>query len=550
MTANDTRESRAWLVGTGLALFGIVVVVILTGGLGVTQAQESQLDVGAVGADEADELSTAQAELSVRKEVSPARVLFGEPVTFTVVFLNSGDVTGTLELVSDTLDPRLKFVGMVDSSDVMTTPLIVSGKLVWDSLDVPPGEELILRYTVTNTVESGWAYPCNLVEASTGSVKLEPATSCITVGPVRWRLNLAVVTREWSPAVLFLEKSASPSSVQMESGDKIVYTVNIRNEGDSDATMLLHDTLPPGFTYLEMVAGSALMADPVGTTGEISWADKITVPARGQVQMKYRVAPSDVPKAYVNTARAETYDAYVPEGPASTTVRVSPPILLEEDFNSGMSRWTPYLHYYRLKDGQWFWDPTDGVGGSGGLDHHCCNIGDSEAEDALIMYLEDDAESWTDYRLEVKLNLRTLSHPQGVWVRGQHEDSDLRQQWVTGYYVMVGGTAARDNRYVRLLQLQTETDCWGGACENYGNLYSFNNPHELHTARLDDELSRWVWHTLVVEVRGDEISAWLDGEHAFTYRDEKEPFLTGTVGLKAYNADFVTYDDVVVTPLD
>ena len=560
MTASEAQESRAWLVWTVLALLG-VLVVILAASLTVSQAQEPEVGVDAITVDKtgevsvpplASELSVAQAELSVKKEVSPTRVLHGESVTYTVVFSNNGDVTGTLAFISDTLDPRLELVGMVDGSDVMTRPQEVSGILVWESLEVPPGEELVLRYEVTNTVDSGWAYPCNQVEASTGLEKIGPTKSCITIGPEKARIYLATVYRDWTPAVLYLEKTASPSGVQMESDETIVYTVDIRNGGDSDATLLLHDALPAGFTYLEMVAGSAVMTDPVGTTGEISWTDTITVPARGTVQIEYRVSPSDEPGKYVNTARAETYNASVPDGPASTTVRVWPPVLLDEDFNDGIDGWTPYLHYKNLREGQWFWDPEDGFGGTGGLDHHCClsALPKEHAEDALIMYLEDDAEEWTDYKVEVKLNFRTLMHPHGIWVRGQHEDSDRAQQWVTGYYVMVGGGADRNSRYVRLLQLQTETDCWWGACDNYGNLYSFNNPHELLQERLDGKLTRWEWHTLVVEVRGAQISVWLDGEHAFDYTDTKEPFLKGTVGFKVHKADFMTYDDLVVTPLD
>jgi uncharacterized repeat protein (TIGR01451 family) len=556
MRASETQESRAWLVWTGLALLG-VMVVILVGSQTASQAQEARVDVDAIAVDEsvevsggslASELSVVQAQLSVRKEVSPTRVLFGGAVTYTVVFSNGGDITGTLEFVSDTLDPRLEFVTMVDSSDVMTPPQSILDTLVWESLEVPPGEELTLRYQVTNTIESDWAFPCNRVEASTALGMIGPSTSCITVGPEKVRIHFSAVPRKWTPATLVLKKTASPSSVQMESGDKIVYTVEIRNDGDSDATLLLHDTLPQDFVYEEMVAGSAVMTDPVGTTGAISWTDTIPVPARDQVEMKYRVAPSDEPGTYVNTARAETYDAYVPKGPDSATVRVRPPVLLDEDFNSGIGQWKKFLNYHRLREEQWFWDANDGTGNSGALDFHCCQVGN--AEDGLIMYLKDDAEEWTDYRVEVDLNLRTLYYPQGIWIRGQYQKSDTRGQWVTGYYVVVGGTAGGKSHFVRLLQLQTATDCWEGACSNPANQYAFFNPHELENKKLDGELTRWAWHTLVVEVEGNKISAWLDGEHAFTYRDTKEPFLKGTVGFKVYKADIVSFDNLLVTPLD
>ncbi len=83
MTASEAQESRAWLVWTVLALLG-VLVVILAASLTVSQAQEPEVGVDAITVDKtgevsvpplASELSVAQAELSVQKEVSPTRVL-------------------------------------------------------------------------------------------------------------------------------------------------------------------------------------------------------------------------------------------------------------------------------------------------------------------------------------------------------------------------------------------------------------------------------------------------------------------------------------------
>ena len=184
----------------------------------------------------------------------------------------------------------------------------------------------------------------------------------------------------------------------------------------------------------------------------------------------------------------------------------------------------------------------------GGANHKCCDW-DKEAEDAVLMYLGEGAESWTDYRIEAKFNFHAGAGPVGLWVRGQYEPNDTRCQWMTGYYVVVGGRATSEYHIVKIAQLQTLTDCWGNACDNPQNLYCFNNPHDLADVQLPGALTRETWHTLTVEVRGANIKVWLDGELSLDYTDPKEPFLFGTVGLKTYKAEWISYDDIVVTPL-
>jgi hypothetical protein len=179
--------------------------------------------------------------------------------------------------------------------------------------------------------------------------------------------------------------------------------------------------------------------------------------------------------------------------------------------------------------------------------HHCCASG--SAEDALMMYLGQGAESWTDYRVEVQFKVPTEKGQwQGLWVRGQFEERTKKDtaQWVTGYYIMLGRSRA-----VKLVQLQTAEDCQGKACNNPKNLYAFNNPYILREERVEGlEMTRGVWHTLVVEVQGNRIKIWVNGIFAFEYVDDKHPFLQGTVGLKTYEAEPVFYDNIVIKPLN
>ena len=268
------------------------------------------------------------------------------------------------------------------------------------------------------------------------------------------------------------------------------------------------------------------------------------------IQLKARVSAGQVIGNSANIVNAATGQTTIPPaGPAAAPVTVEQCVLLAEDFDDGISRWTKFLNYWRLTDAQWYWGQNDGIGGSGAANHECCNDPTHEAEDAVLMYLGEGAESWADYRIEAKFNFHEGTGPVGVWVRGQYEPSDTRCQWMTGYYVTVGGRATYAYHTVKISQLQTETDCWGAACDNPQNLYCFNNPHEMASVQLPGGLTRNVWHTLVVEVRGDNIKVWYDGELSLDFTDPKEPFLMGTVGLKTYKADWISFDDITVTPL-
>ena len=148
---------------------------------------------------------------------------------------------------------------------------------------------------------------------------------------------------------------------------------------------------------------------------------------------------------------------------AQTPVDPDSDLLLEEHFDDGISRWTKFLNYWRLTDAQWYWGQFDGWNASGAANHECCSTY-PEAHSALLMYLGDGAESWTDYRIEVKFNLHQGAGPVGLWVRGQYEPSEIRCQWMTGYYVTVGGQPYNDYHVAKIAQLQTQTDCWFSSC--------------------------------------------------------------------------------------
>ncbi|MFC2015600.1 family 16 glycoside hydrolase [Chloroflexota bacterium] len=573
MTSQKTARSTAWLLWTGLVLAGLIVLVLLTSGSQASQAmnsydlETSQTNRTAGAATVLDDSaidSAMDASFIVKKEASPGRPLHGEQVEYTVTFTNTGDVDGTLETISDTLDASLTFAGMQPSSDVVEVPTVEAGNvLVWDDDIVvgpdAPDNVVTLVYKVDTPTGEGWHFPCNSVEALADGVLVGPVETCVTVGPEFDYAYFPYIRRKFTFAWFSIEKTVTPDEILSDYTGDVTYEVVIKNEGDTTGTLLtVEDTLPTGFVYQDMGAGSDIADDPAGTSGTIVWdlGNRVMDPG-DEVTLIYEVDPSSVEAEHTNSVTVTAEDANISTGSATLTIKS--PILLDDNFNGGLSPdWVPFLNYHRNVEGQWYWDSEDGVGGSPGVTMDRFAVDNKDGEDGLFMYLGPDAENWTNYRLETDIILRTNSHPEGVWVRGQYEDSETRAQWVTGYYVAIGGSYDRETHYVRLLQLQTLEDCWGPPCPsspeykpgNEINLYNFNNPHELHEVRRDGKLTRHVWHHLDVEVEDDFIRVWLNGDFVFEYQDTKEPFLTGTVGFKTFKADTVSYDNVFVEPLD
>ncbi len=138
--------------------------------------------------------------------------------------------------------------------------------------------------------------------------------------------------------------------------------------------------------------------------------------------------------------------------------------------------------------------------------------------------------------------------PIGLWVRGQYEPSDTRGQWLTGYYVVINGKSSRPTHLVRLAQLQTAEDCTT-ACDNPSNLYKFDNPYVLKEVEVAGGYNRNQWYTLTVEVRGNRIIVWENGQQVMDYTDDKFPFMTGTVGFKTHESWDAIFDEITVTQL-
>jgi uncharacterized repeat protein (TIGR01451 family) len=432
--------------------------------------------------------------------------------------------------------------------------------LLWTSFMLV---SVVLAAVLASSFDTGWAAaalePAPVEPPAEGAgVSAEgeawPAQALFTY-------TLPIVTSDFRMAHLAVAKSAYPTAVISDPGTIVTYTVTIQNEGDTTGKLLtVYDTLPTGFTYQDMAAGSDVQADPSGTTGTITWSflTPLSMPPGSQKQLIYLVSPSPTEGQYTNYASVTAQAASVQTEPASATITVEPGTLLEEDFASGIGRWTPFLNHHRLELGQWYWGSHDGVGGGGALTHDCC-VGDKVASDALMMYLGTGSENWTNYRAETWMYLTggvdnrgnpepDSGDPIGLWVRGHYQDSENESQWVSGYYVVLVGQTDTTNHHIRIAKMQQPGDC--DACLKPERMYNFDNPlFKARSADLPGPFEHYRWYKLAVEVRDANIKVYLDDHLVLDWTDPTLPYLTGSVGFKVHETQTASFDNLIVTPL-
>jgi len=414
------RHSRGWLPLATLFLLILASLLIVEGGQVVTQARSPSDELPAV----LEPGVAAPVALELTKAAWPAQVVNGGLVTFTVTVANTGETTGTVHAIVDTLDPGLTFAGVLTSGDVLSTPQEVLNTLTWSGpFTLPAASALTLLYQVQTPAVDNWTEFCNRVEIS-ATQAVSPAEACVDVRPEHLFTYLPLVARNFQYAHLTLSKSASPATVTTIDDQEIVYTVTIHNVGDTTGRLTgARDVLPAGFTFLGMAAESDVTQPPAVAGQELTWslATPIEIAPGGQKQIIYRASHSTQQGQYTNSVTISAAKATVQAGAAQATVTVEPGTLLEDHFESDtqIGRWTPFLNYHRQAEGQWYWGPADGYNGTGAATMNRYAVADKDAEDGLLMYLAPGAEEWTDYRLDARIILRTDNHPSGLWVRGQ-----------------------------------------------------------------------------------------------------------------------------------
>ncbi len=503
-----------------------------------TNTVTAAYDGGTVGPAEAG-VTVVSPDVSVSKTAFPLEIEPEGMVTYTVVFENDGNADAVIDRITDTLPAGFAFQDMLAGSTITDSPAGTTGSITWSGpFTVEAGSAITLLYQAK--AEAAVEHEAtNEVVALVDGESTEPATATVTFGAYRLFLPLVPI----NPPLFTATKEATVTEVAQ--GDSVVYVVKFVNEGVRKGTLNeIRDTLPAGFTFLNMEANSDVKANPAGTSGTIGWTGPFVVEPGQALTLVYRVKVSDVVGTHVNTVTATRDAGAAPVEPATVSVKVKELFLLIEDFETGTDGWEPFLNYWRLYPEQWYTQAGTGVGGSTGLNHDLCRgVTDPRgcergAHDALYMYQGAGAEQWKNYRLEASMILRKgeKNKQMGLWIRGTYNepaDPDIDGKYVTGYYVTFG---PGEKRNVLLARLRDS----GSTAEH------FSDPELL--VRADKSMVENQWYSFRIDVVDNNIKVWVDGEPLIDHNDST--WDAGTVGFFAYVVEDAAWDNIVVTPLD
>jgi uncharacterized repeat protein (TIGR01451 family) len=207
----------------------------------------------------------ASADLAVTKVDSPDPVGPGQNITYTIAVTNNGPDTASNVTLTDALPANTTFVSASQQSGpafTLTTPAAgAGGTFTATSATMAAGASAV--FTLVVQVDPGTPPATtisNTASVSTTSTDVNGAnddsTALTTVSPLA---DVAVQK----------DDDADPVS----SGDNITYTINVANNGPSDAqSVQLSDSLPAGTTFVSFSApvGWTVTAPAVGAGGTVT----------------------------------------------------------------------------------------------------------------------------------------------------------------------------------------------------------------------------------------------------------------------------------------
>ena len=158
--------------------------------------------------------------LTINKTVEPGTVKVGETVVFTINVTNNGPSNATVVVIEDVVPEQFGNVVCNDSR-------YADNKIIIDQLN--KGESIVFTLTATALINGTWNNTANVTCAENDTVVND--TVNVTVDPV---VNLTI------------NKTVDLDHVQV--GDTIVFTINVTNNGPSNATqVVIEDIVPEQF---------------------------------------------------------------------------------------------------------------------------------------------------------------------------------------------------------------------------------------------------------------------------------------------------------------
>jgi uncharacterized repeat protein (TIGR01451 family) len=529
---------RFWIAPLGSAVAPASLAVV---GADVEAVPVDPLAAVSTQPDKATAIQGPADQITVTKSVEPEELEPGDSrwVIYEVVFTSVVTEPVLLERITDTLPAGFLFGGMAYGSEVGEPADATEPDIVWEMVTVPASSTLTLRYYARAGDQSGVFE--NSVRAVSGGELIGPASATLTIEMNR--ILLPVVLRSFHYPAPVWQLTKTVDSTEVAPGEAVNYTVQIANTGDRAGTLItFQDTLPAGFTFLAMQSGSDVVTPPSGTTGTISWSSSWILVPGDSLTLIYQVQTGGSGEK-INTVTAFASDGSV-AGTASSSVVVGMGLPFQDDFvHSALTGWEPFLNWPGLSPALWSWSGEEGAWGL--MNYDLDAVSPAYTGYNLFIYNDPGAQSWTDYRVEVRLkDVKEYNQSKGfagVWFRGTYQDSGAGDgKTAGGYYVYM--KAGDEHLYL----MRTPPDDPSFASQTVVGSYYFA-----------PGIGRKHWYKIAVQVQGNRIQVWFEDDEdgvsnpvlAFDWTDTENVWPSGTVGLAAYNTA-ARFDYIYVLPLD
>lgn len=259
-------------------------------------------------------------QVSISKNVSVSQVLAFQTVQYTILVRNATTAAANaiLSSISDTLPPGFNLQpGTVQISTNGSTysafqdPSGTFGTVTWSGgagfpITLGPGAERYLRFTVqVSGVAGSYDNAATVQGTNFPDVSTGPTANVRIGSPPDISVCKGVAAANTT--------AACGSTITIPAGGgTVAYTITVANAGGIDGTnTTVTDTLAAGFSR---VAGTSQVSvnggpftallDPTPASGTITWPSAFTVPAGGNIRIRFNADTSTLDGTYTNTAAA------------------------------------------------------------------------------------------------------------------------------------------------------------------------------------------------------------------------------------------------------
>ena len=228
-------------------------------------------------------LPTSDTSLSLTKSVNPSSAKPGEAITYTIAFSNTGAITATHVVVTDTLSAHITDASFTSSGVALTQ--VPGSRYAWTAPDLEPGDGGLITITgVLSKPLAAGTIPNTVTLAVSGTV--QTANANLTVANVAPVANAGV-----DQTVSLSETVTLNGSGTDDNGDTLTY--GWAQTGGADVTLSSTTAPAPTFTAPSS-AGVLTFTLTVTDTGSLTDTDEVVVTAVAgpQITLDKFVTPS------------------------------------------------------------------------------------------------------------------------------------------------------------------------------------------------------------------------------------------------------------------